>query len=526
MKATYIDYNDTLSFSSLLIKYLENDIALSKFYGNRPNVGGFTKQISAKTPVDRDILVDSLIKQQDSSTSELSLANINLLRKANSFTITTGHQLNIFTGPLYFIFKIATAIKLASDLKKQFPENDFIPVYWMASEDHDFEEINHTQVFKHTIKWNKDAEGATGRLDLADIQEAVEAYQNILGLSDNSCKLSRVIERAYLQHSNLADATRSLANQLFGDYGLVIIDADRKELKNLFIPIIKADILEQHSAREVEKTTKELEALNFKPQVHGRDINFFFLTEQFRERIVLVEDGSYEILNQGLRFSKEELIREIENHPERFSPNVIMRPLYQEVILPNLAYIGGGAEISYWMQLKAVFDYYNTDFPILIPRNSAMIADGKLSEKIYRLNFTFKSIFKNTEELKKEYVRVHSKHRLNLNDEWREFSSVFDKIKLRAHKIDPSLGPSTDAIHARLKKAIDRLEKKLLKADQKNYSEALNQIERIKDKLFPNGVLQERVENFGDYYVKYGDDFIKELIHHFKPLEFKFTVLY
>src|SRR5690606_13303566 len=492
-----------------------------------PDYPGFAKQINRKSTINREILVKSLFAQHDKSlVTEQSLANIHLLKEPNSYTITTGHQLNIFTGPLYFIFKIATAIRLSLDLKKEFPENNFIPVYWMASEDHDFEEINHTQIFQNKISWEKEASGATGRLSLDDIQETVKAYQNILGLSENSCKLSGIIEKAYLQHSNLADATSSLINQLFGDYGLVVIDADQADLKRLFIPIIKADIVEKNSTREVERTSQDLKKAGFKSQVHAREINFFYLKDQLRERIIMDKNGTYEVLNQGIKFSEEELITEIEKHPERFSPNVIMRPLYQEAILPNLAYVGGGAEISYWMQLKGIFDYYKLDFPILIPRNSAMIADGKLSEKIYRLNFTFKSIFKDAGELKREYVRVHSKHRLNLNDEWREFTSLFEKIKLRAYKIDPTLGPSTDAIQARLKKAIDRLEKKLLKADQNNYSEALNQIDRIKEKLFPNQILQERVENFGSYYVKYGDGLIKELVYHFKPLEFKFTVLY
>src|SRR5690606_21757796 len=416
-------------------------------------------------------------------------------------------------------------IKLARDLKEQFPDKNFVPVYWMASEDHDFEEINHTHIFKNKITWNKDAKGATGRLDLEDIRDTVKAYQNILGLSDNSCKLSKIVETAYLQQDNLADATSSLVNQLFGEYGIVVLDADHAELKRLFVPIIKEDIISKISAQEVEKTSADLENTGFKSQVHVRDINFFYLTDQMRERIILNKDGNYELFNHGITFTEEELIREIETHPERFSPNVITRPLYQEVILPNLAYIGGGAEISYWMQLKGMFDYYKVDFPILVPRNSAMIAAGNLSEKIYRLNFTFKSVFKDANELKKEYVRVHSKHRLNLNDEWREFTSLFEKIKLRAHKIDPTLGPSTDAIQARLKKAIDRLEKKLLKADQNNYSEALNQIDRIKEKLFPNGTLQERIDNFGSYYIAQGDDFIAELVRHFKPLDFKFTVL-
>jgi bacillithiol biosynthesis cysteine-adding enzyme BshC len=527
MKAAYIPYGDTNSFSALLLNYLEGDERLQAFYGNRPDHAGFAARLSQPDQTDRDVLADILALQHEGShTSAATQENIQLLRSADTFTVTTGHQLNIFTGPLYFIFKIATAIRLARDLKAQFPDKNFVPVYWMASEDHDFEEINHTYIFRNPMQWNTRAAGATGRISTADIEETVKAYQNILGLSENSCKLSAMVEEAYLKHATLGEATRSLVGQLFGAYGLVVIDADRRELKKLFVPIMKQDILQQNSFRLVGERSSELEELGFKPQVHAREINFFYLNEKLRERIVLAADGRYQVLNTDISFSEEELIREMEEHPESFSPNVIMRPLYQEKILPNLAYIGGAAEISYWMQLKKVFDFYQQPFPILVPRNSAMIADGKLSEKIYRLNFTYKSIFKPAAVLKREYVRVHSKHRLNLNDEWREFNSIFEKIKLRAHKIDPTLGPSTDAIQARLKTAMNRLEKKLLKADQKNFEEALDQIDRVKDKLFPDGILQERVENFGSYYVKYGDDFIRDLIRHFRPLEFKFTILY
>lgn len=528
MKASYIDYRETLSFSPLLLDYIEGHQALDKFYANKPTEAGFEDQIKKRAGFKhRDILVSSLLEQQEESTlSEKSLANIRALKNKNTFTVTTGHQLNLFTGPLYFIFKIATTIKLAQDLNARFPAHHVVPVYWMASEDHDFEEINHTHIFRDTIRWDKDASGATGRLSTEGIEEAVKAYQNILGLSSNSEKLAKIIENAYLNNKTLAGATRCMVNQLFGEYGLVIIDADQLALKKLMLPIIKEDIVEQNSNKEVSKTNKELEEQNYTAQVHVRDINFFYLKDHLRERIVINKAGEYEVLNSKIKFDKEALVKEIENHPERFSPNVIMRPLYQELILPNLAYIGGGAEISYWLQLKRLFDFYKTDFPILIPRNSAMIINRELSEKIFRLNFTYKSFFKSVSELKKEYVRVHSKHRLNLNDEWREFNSIFEKIKLRAHKIDPTLGPSTEAIEARLEKAIHRLEKKLVKADQKNYAEAIDQIQQIKNKVFPGGSLQERVENFGSYYVKYGDRFIDQLIENFQPLEFKFTVLY
>lgn len=529
MKATYIDYKDTNSFSKTLLAYIDGNEELKSYYGNTPDFNGFEKQIGLKSSFSyRKVLTDSLIHQYGDLLNDAPkvLENIHLLKQDSTFTVTTGHQLNIFTGPLYFIFKISTAIRLALDLKEKFPDKNFVPVYWMASEDHDFEEINNTRVFGKKIIWDVPGISGTGMMDTSSMNEVVRQYIGTLGLSGNSSELASFVEQAYLEGRNLADATRVLVNALFKEYGVVIIDADKKELKSVFKAIIKEDIFEEKSFKAISKTTTSLESKGFSTQVHARECNFFYLTPEFRERIVRNEDGRYEVLHQNLYFTKEQLLNEIENHPERFSPNVVMRPLYQEVILPNLAYIGGGAEIVYWLQFKANFDQFGVPFPILIPRNSAMITDDTIASKIYRLDLTFKSIFKSTTVLQNEYVRRHTTHRLNLRDEWMELNAIFGKIKLRTHKIDASLSPSTDAVKARLKKAINNLEKKLLKADKRNHEDAIIQIERVKDKLFPNGGLQERTENFATLYVKYGDDLIKELVKHFNPLDFKFTILY
>ncbi|HLS93932.1 MAG TPA: bacillithiol biosynthesis cysteine-adding enzyme BshC [Sphingobacterium sp.] len=529
MKATYIDYSDTGSFSHTLLGYLADEAALRPFYGYRPDLAGFKSQLDSRAPFPhRDLLVEQLKLQYGALLAESPevQANIDLLAEEQTYTVTTGHQLNIFTGPLYFIFKIVSAIRLAKDLKQAFPAHNFVPVYWMATEDHDFAEINHTKVFGKRITWNREPLAATGRMSTTDIGDAVKQYCNTFGLSVNAEKLKKIVEKAYLSDLSLADATRTMVNALFCDQGLVIIDADSKPLKQVFIPYIRQDVLERKSVQRIEETSALLESLGYSTQVHARDINFFYLTDEYRERIVRLDDGRFEVLHQQRFFSEQELQAEIDTHPERFSPNVVMRPLYQEVILPNLAYIGGGAEIVYWLQLKANFDQYGVPFPILVPRNSAMITDDNTAGKIFRLDLTFKSVFKPLEVLKSEYVRRHTKHRLNLRDEWMELNAIFAKIKLRAHKIDPSLGPSTEAVKARLKKAINNLEKKLLKADKHNHDDALIQIERVKDKLFPGGGLQERTENFASLYLKYGDDLIKDLDRHFNPLDFKFTILY
>jgi len=529
MRATYIDYSDTGSFSKTLLSYLANDGQLTPFFGERPTLEGFKKQISKKQDFPyRELLVSELQKQYGSLLEQAPEvdAHIKLLEDKKTFTVTTGHQLNIFTGPLYFIFKIVTAIRLAKDLQEAYPDYAFVPVYWMATEDHDFAEINNTRVFGKRIVWDTPAVSATGRMSTGDIADTVKQYCATFGLSANADKLKTIVEEAYLHGRSLADATRYMVNELFKGYGLVVIDADTPTFKNVFAPIIEQDIFQENSFKAIEKTSQELQERGFSTQVHAREINFFYLTDEFRERIVRHPDGRFEVLHQNLYFTEAEMRVEIQQHPERFSPNVVVRPLYEELILPNLAYIGGGAEIVYWLQLKASFDYYQVPFPILIPRNSAMITDDTIAGKIFRLDLTFKSIFKQADALKSEYVRRHTKHRLNLRDEWMEFNAIFAKMKLRAHKIDPSLGASTEAVKARLKKAINNLEKKLLKADKHNHEDALIQIERIKDKLFPGGGLQERTENFASLYLKHGDDLISDLEKYFNPLDFKFTILY
>lgn len=535
MKARYIDYHSTKSFSHTLLAYLDRDPLLEDLVTDWPDLEGFGRQIARKSKqfsaAQREVLVQVLQKDYarlpdfGAAENQSVRDNIQSLAQENTFTVTTGHQLNVFTGPFYFIFKIVSAIRLAQDLKAEYPDKHFVPVYWMATEDHDFAEINHTWIHGKKISWDVPAVSATGRMDTSSMEEVLKTYQGLLGLSEHAEELWRMVEAAYTDQEHLGDATRQLVHNLFARYGLVIVDADDAALKASFAGIMREDILQGHSHRAIAKTNGQLGKRGFAVQVTDRPINFFYLTDDFRERIVFEKDR-YEVLRRDVSFTEAELREEIDAFPERFSPNVVMRPLYQECILPNLAYIGGGAEIVYWLQLKGVFDHYQVPFPLLMPRNSAMVTQPGLADKLLRLDLDFPQLFLSAEALKKEYVLGHTDHRLDLKDEWKELSAVFEKIKLRAYKIDPTLAPSTESVHARLKHALDRLEKKLLKADKKNHQDALEQIDRMKEKLFPNGGLQERSENFTVFYVKHGPALFDELIKHFHPLDFKFTILY
>lgn len=529
MKATYIDYKATGSFSPTVISYLENDIALQPFYGFRPDLDGFRQLLQhKKNTCKRNVLTEVLNAQYEKlsikEVSALTRTNLNLLNQENTFTVTTGHQLNIFTGPLYFIFKIVTAINLAKDLKAEFPDKNFVPVYWMASEDHDFAEINHTQIAGKKVQWNEEVSGATGHISTKGIRQALNQYKGVLGIEDFAEELASLVETAYATQENLADATRYLVNALFSKLGLVILDADDSKLKKEFAEIIREDIIQQNSFKNISATNKKLQEAGVHIQVNPREINFFYLIKEVRERIIF-EDNLYKVLNTTIEFSEEGLKTEISIYPERFSPNVVMRPLYQEVILPNIAYIGGGAEIVYWLELKSNFDFYEIDFPILILRNSGLIVGKRATEKAASMGLTMPDFFKPADTLKTNWVQANSKNPLQLNRHWQDLSIVFDQMKLQNIKIDPTLGPSTEAIKKRLEHAVFNLEKKLVKAEKRNYETRLNQIDQIKAELFPGGSLQERNENFGLFYVKHGSNFIEQLVQHFKPLDFKFTIL-
>ncbi|MGV8879452.1 MAG: bacillithiol biosynthesis cysteine-adding enzyme BshC [Sphingobacteriaceae bacterium] len=526
MDANCIDYAATGTFSPTVIHYLQDKDFLRPFYNFRPDLDGFGKLIAEKkNNPNREILVEVLQDQYAAiSTSALTTQNISALLNENTYTITTGHQLNIFTGPLYFIYKIVTAIKLAHDLKIAFPDKEFVPVYWMASEDHDFAEINHTHIGHKTISWTQEVSGATGRLLTAGIEKALQEYTGILGIGNHTAQLTELVQTAYTKFNKLSDATRYLVNGLFGEYGLVILDADERRLKQPFAPYMQKDIIGQHSFENINQSSAGLQKLNVHTQVNAREINFFYLEKDLRERIVF-EEGRYRVMHTEQSFSEEELLLEISQRPEKFSPNVVMRPLYQEVVLPNLAYIGGGAEVVYWLQLKINFDFYGVDFPILILRNSALLVRKSQATKINMIGFEPADFFKASGILKTAWVKEHSIHQLNLADELRDLRCVFERMKLRAFKIDPTLGPATEAIKTRMERAISNLEKKLIKAEKHHYESRLSQIDTIKDQLFPNQSLQERVENFGLYYAAWGQPLIDELIRNFHPLEFKFTVL-
>ncbi|PCJ23458.1 MAG: bacillithiol biosynthesis cysteine-adding enzyme BshC [Flavobacteriales bacterium] len=527
MNNTQIPYQQTGYFSKLMVNYLEEKEELKPFYNHYCDIDSFAKIIEERKQklVNRTVLVEALTQQNvDVNASGATKKNIQNLKSDNCFTVTTGHQLNLFTGPLYFIYKIVSTINLAKELKIKYPENDFVPVYWMATEDHDFKEINHFNLFKKSYALSNSKKGAVGRLKLEGVEELLLNLKEDLGDRNGVKEIMELFSKFYVSSNTYTEAIKGIVNELLGKYGLVIIDGDDKQLKGLFTNEIKRELLDRKNHQLINQTSEKLKEIGFKAQVTPREINIFYLREGLRERIVF-EEGKYKVLHTELQFSESEILQELEDFPERFSPNAPMRCLYQEKILPNLVYIGGGGELAYWFQLKNMFDANNISYPILVLRNSVLFVDKGSNKRLLKLEIEPSDLFKDIEILIKEYLKNGSKIILELSEEEKSIEDVFEAIVIKAGGIDQSLQPFVKAELQKSIKSLKNIESRLIKAEKQKEEVAVNQIRNLKEKLFPNNSLQERHDNLISILIFYREGVIDELINQLEPLDKQFVIL-
>lgn len=522
-----ITFQNSGYFSQLMVDYLNQAEKLKPLYNQFPTLDNFKKQIEAKaksySSETRAVLHTALVEQyKNTELSEETKHNLALLKGENTFTITTGHQLNLFTGPLYFLYKIVSAINLTVELNQKYPNQKFVPVYWMATEDHDFEEINHFYFQDKKICWDQESKGPVGRLSTATLDKVFDVFKGQLNAGDNAKKLKELFEESYLKHANLAEATRYLANALFATYGLVIVDGDDPKLKAIFTPSIQEELLHQNAIQEVEKTYPILQ--EYFVQVTPRDINLFYIQDNLRERIIW-ENNRYKINNTALSFSKEDILEELKNHPENFSPNVILRPLYQETILPNLCYIGGGGELAYWLQLKPVFDLHQVDFPMLLLRNSVLLATEKQIKKMDKLQLSWSDVFLPSDVLLNTKSAALSNVSFDFQAQRLILNQQFEKLRNLAQQTDASFIGAVNAQEKKQIKGLDHLEKRLQKAEKRKNKELLDRIMAIQLELFPKHSLQERYYNFAQFYQEAGDALIQKLLIQLKPLEHNFDII-
>lgn len=488
-------------YSNTVFDYLKRDQKLAPFYQNYPDIEGYADTIKSKTFTSeaRAVLHQSLKQQYgdilNQPGSELVAGNIDLLLQPNTFTVTTGQQIHIYLGPLYVTYKILSTIAKCQWLAKNFEGYNFVPVFWMATEDHDFEEISHLKLFSKEFFWpqTEGYTGAVGRINPASINHLESEIAQVIANDEDAKKLVALFTDAYKNFPTLADATRQVVHTLFGDKGLVVIDADDKELKQQFVPYIKQDIFTNKNLEAATNTTAKLEE-NYKTQVSARPINFFYLTDNSRKR--LVQEGNiYKVLDTDIEFTQAQLEADIDNHPQKFSPNVILRPLYQEVILPNLAYVGGPAEVNYWLQLKDVFVANDVPFPIIELRKSVIIVNEKSTENIRSIGFEPLDFLMPEKELAESYIQSSDADKgLELTAYYQAIETKLEEIKTLALAADASLKPFLEGEFKKITETFGKLDGKLEKTHKQKFEKQLKLIETIKARFFTPGKLAEREE--------------------------------
>ena len=520
-----IPIRNTHQFSSFICDFVNDERNFSFLPANYFSADYLKSTIDERKNCfnNRGVLT-SVLHEQNSAIecSESTKKNIELLKNENCFTVTTAHQPCLFGGPLYTIYKAISAIKLAEHYKKEFPENDFVPVYYIGSEDHDVEELNHFYLFNNKIEWKPDQAGAVGSMPISGIDTVFEELENLLKNESKKDEIVALLKSFYAENNSMSFAFRQLMNHFLGKYGLVILDANDKRLKQTFQSIFADELLNQNSFKLLNDKKWLQNFADEKLQIAPREINLFYLDKNVRERIVF-ENENYSTKNFSFNLSKNEIKNFVEQSAEKLSPNVILRPLYQSTILPDVAFIGGGSEVTYWLQLKTVFDFYKVSFPQIYLRDSAQLIDEATESKRKKWNFSIDEIFDDVNYLKNKFLGENGG--LQIDNEIEKVSAELQLLQNKINAHDKALEGISGASTVQIKNQLEQLQKKIVQHDKKKQADTLAQIDRWKEKLFPQNHLQERQMSFIELYLKHGESFVDELYKCFNPNEKTLKVL-
>ncbi len=513
-----IPFQRISKFTQIDIDYATDPASFSEFISLIPTLSNFGKALSNRSiyPTERELIVDVLREQYQNA--EQNGIHCDELLDPTHFTIVTAHQPSLLTGPLFFIYKICSAINLARQISSAHPSYKVHPVFVISGEDHDFEEVNHLQLFGKQYKWTTSQSGAVGRMKVDDV--LIQLLQDVEALFRSTtygAVLSGMMKRCFQKGQSYGTSMQRFVIELFKDTGLIVLNMDDHRLKGRFSDVIQDEILHQTSRHIIEQSQQALSARGYKPQTYQREINLFYLGDNLRGRIVESE-SKYKVIESNLEFTREEILQQLKLHPERFSPNVNLRPLYQEMILPNLAYIGGGGELAYWLERKMLFDHYKVPMPILVRRNSVLYLDHTATRQRRKLDIPLQGLFDTQDAWISQWIRANASHEIVIEDEQHQIQKALESIVKKATSIDPTLGTKYEADKLRILKDIDHLGKRLVRTEKAQNETRIAQLIKLYEKLFPEGKLQERHDNFIPHYIRHGKDYLSMLIKHLDPL--------
>lgn len=525
--ARRIPFRQTHQFSSLVLDYLDQAPGLRSFYAHPPDIEGFRAAIRERAafPTDRKRIVAAFHDAYAQATLHPAQdLNLKRLEQDNTFTVCTAHQPNIFSGYLYFVYKTVHTITLAADLSAAFPDQHFVPVFYIGSEDNDLEELSQVNLDGQKLRWETGQTGAVGRMRVdKKLVALLDRIAGRVGVEPQGQALMEILRDAYREGDTIAAATFRLLNALFAQYGLLVLQPDHAVLKQAMIPVFRDD-LTQHRPHALVSATSTMMDKQYKSQVHPREINLFYLEEGGRHRITVSGD-TYRLEGTARSFSRDEILAELDRHPERFSPNVVLRGLYQETILPDIAFVGGGSEVAYWLELKSLFAHYGVPFPVLVLRNSFLLVDPRDRVRLEKTGWSAEALFEGEQALMNQLVQRKSGEALDLTVSIRELEQFYAGLSDRAGAIDGTLVGHVQAIGKKALNKVEVLQGKMLRAEKRKFEAQRRQLQEALCSLFPGNGLQERVDNFMPWYAVYGPAFIDAVLRHSPGLESAFVIM-
>ncbi len=539
----YINFSDIPAHQNLFLDYLHEFENVERFYGkNFRAVEQYLplfQKLSERERPHRELVHEIIQSQYSAQTpSKKTLQNIELLSSEKTIAVVTGQQLGIFGGPLYTIYKSITAIKLCSYLKEIYDDYNFVPIFWLEGDDHDYDEArnfsllnNENQIINLKYDDGQPEDVNRGAIGLLKFNQNLENVFTELsgGLRQTEFKapLLELLNSIYQPEKTFLESFRELMIKLFDEYGLIVFNPIDQAVKKILSPLFAKEICEfgNHTGLLVERSA-ELEEV-YHAQVKVKPINLFYVEEKERLSIEPTETGEYRLKGKRKKFTQEELLLQLESSPEKFSPNVLLRPICQDFLFPTAFYVGGPGEISYFAQVSPLYKIYDLEEPFIYPRSSATIVEKGVQTILEKNNLQYVDIFTEEEALIQKIVAASSEINLEtlFQNSFDEINSSMNQLNQILPLIDKTLGDLTQKSKQRIDETLNYLKAKALESEKRKYDSTIRQVSKVRNVLFPNSNLQERELNWIYFANKYGLDIIEWIFNELAINKFEHQIL-
>ncbi|MEX1054661.1 MAG: bacillithiol biosynthesis cysteine-adding enzyme BshC [Rhodothermales bacterium] len=521
-----LPYSELNDFPSLFQDYCTRYDAVAEYFSGNfrdPEARRRAVDRTLAKPRDRETLVRVLLEQNgrwglDDRTRE----NIETLRRPDSSVVITGQQVGIFLGPIYTVLKTITTLQLAEQLSREVSK-PVVPVFWLGAEDHDFDEMAGVMLLRENqpidVRYGREAGGVgenagpVGRIRMnEEVARLVAEVDGILPPSDFKAELMSAVGEAYRPGRTFADAFALLMRRLFSGTGLVLISSDDERLKRLAAPLFRKEVEEDEGVTAGVRDVSSRLAKTYHEQVQARPANLFLMEEG--ERLPIdASDGQFSVRDRNRLLSREELLKLIDDSPEKFSPNVVLRPLMQDLLLPTAIYVGGPAEISYFAQYRRAYEWAEIPMPLIYPRASMTILESKIARVLEKYGLDVGDFGEDLEKLFHRVVisQMEVDAAKIFQAAGRHLHEAVNLLKPDLEKIDRTLVKSAESTRAALLAEFEKLKAKVVRAEKHSHDEVRDQLQKAQANLFPAGVFQERALSILYFLNKYGIEFLDEL---------------